>query len=103
MELGRLVIGSLLLGGTEIERSGVKQAGSEMIVVSDGADEILAGQLTVERNQGGVRSVDSLNFLPVVVNFPEVITIAGLRNADPQMRFDQQMRAWNEPPSDRLL
>src|SRR5260370_2308675 len=103
MELHRLVIGGLLLGGTEIEGSGVKQAGGEMIVVSDGADEILAVQLTVERNQCVVRSVDSLNFLPVVVNFAEFITIAGLRIANHECLFDRQMSAGIDHQSDRFI
>src|SRR5260370_20844933 len=92
MELHRLVIGGLLLGGTEIEGSGVKQAGGEMIVVNDGADEILAVQLTVEPNQCVVRSVDFLNFLPVVVNFAQFVSIAGFLVANYEWLFYRQMK-----------
>src|SRR5260370_40784050 len=38
---------TLSLSGAEIEGPSLKQAGSEMIVVGDGTDEILAIQLTV--------------------------------------------------------
>src|SRR5258708_17332391 len=103
MELHRLVIEGLLLGGTEIEGSGVKQAGGGMIGVNDGADEILAVQLDVERNQCVVRSVDSLNFLPVVVNFAQFVAIAGLRVANYECLFDRQMSAGIDHQSDRFI
>src|SRR5258708_3566094 len=94
---------TLSLGGAEIEGAGIKQAGGQAVVVTDGGNEILAVQLTVEQNQCVVRGIDSLYFFPVVVNFAEFIAVACLWIANDECFLDRQMSAGVDHQSDRLV